>query len=216
MWTGLGPGSMRILILSQFYPPEPILRLGDLSRHLVDQGHDVRVVTALPTYPAGRLYDGYRRRPYLRSAEFGARVTRVASFPYRGVGVVGRLASYGSFSVTAAFALLFQPRPDVVYAYQPPTTVGLLAAAYCRFRRVPLVYDVQDLWPEAIAASGAIRGGRLDSSTANPRRTAGLWAGGEDSGAVGAHGIERLGQRRRAIACSSCAQLGQPGDLWVV
>ena len=163
---------MRVLIVSQFYPPEPFHRLIGVTTHMLERGHEVRVITTFPTFPAGKLYDGYRMRPYARTHELGADVRRVPSIPYRGVGIVGRLVSYGSFAIAAAVALLFERKPDVVYVYHPPSTVGVVAAAYCRARRVPLVYDIQDLWPEAIVATGAIT---ADSSIARVLRAIQRW-----------------------------------------
>ncbi len=52
----------RVLVVSQYYDPEPLPKAGELARALQARGHDVRVVTTLPTYPAGRLYPGHRLR----------------------------------------------------------------------------------------------------------------------------------------------------------
>jgi glycosyltransferase involved in cell wall biosynthesis len=74
------------------------------------------------------------------------------------------MLSYFSFA-TSALLLGLLPRlmpgrrPDVVYAYHPPLTTGLAAALYSLVSRVPFVYDVQDLWPEAIVAAGFLREG---------------------------------------------------------
>ena len=155
---------MKVLILSQHYPPEPITRLKDLTRHLVARGHRVSVVTTYPSYPLGRVYEGYRLGLRSRQGEMGVRVTRVFALPYRGVEKGKRMLSYLSFAASA-FTLGLLPRslpgrkPDVVYAYHPPLTTGLAAAIYIMLARVPFVYDVQDLWPEAIVAAGFLREG---------------------------------------------------------
>lgn len=52
---------MRILIVSQYFPPEP-MRVGDLALGLRELGHTVQVLTGFPSYPCGRLYPGYRMR----------------------------------------------------------------------------------------------------------------------------------------------------------
>lgn len=148
---------MRILILSQYFPPEPIVRLRDLTRHLVAQGHEVSVVTSFPSYPLGRVYDGYRLRLRARSEELGATVTRVFAVPHPGRAKLKRLLSYSSFAGLALpLGLLPRQRPDVAYAYHPPLTTGLAAALYQVVARVPFVYDVQDLWPDAFVAAGML------------------------------------------------------------
>lgn len=153
-----------VLILSQHYPPEPITRLRDLTPHLVKRGYRVSVVTTFPSYPPGRVYDSYK--PMLRSQrrELGAKVTRVLALPYRGLDKGKRIASYLTFAASA-FLLGLLPRalpwrrPAVVYAYHPPLTTGVAAALYSLLVRVPFVYDVQDLWPEAIVVAGFLREG---------------------------------------------------------
>lgn len=149
---------MKILIFSQHYPPEPNTRLRDLTRHLAGRGHDVSVLTTFPSYPLGRVYDGYRLALYARRREFGVTVRRVFAVPYRGMSASMRMLSYGSFAVTALLlGLLPGRRPDVMYVYHPPLTTGLAAAIYNVIARVPFVYDVQDLWPDAIVAAGLLK-----------------------------------------------------------
>jgi colanic acid biosynthesis glycosyl transferase WcaI len=153
---------LRILILSQHFPPEPITRLRDLTRHLVNRGHDVSVVTTFPSYPLGRVYDGYRLGLSARHEELGASVRRVFAVPYRGVVKGKRMVSYLSFAVMALFAgLLTSKRPAVAYVYHPPLTTGLAAGLYNLLTAVPFIYDVQDLWPEAIVAAGLLQEGSL-------------------------------------------------------
>ena len=153
---------MRILILSQHFPPEPITRLRDLTQYLVGQGHDVAVITTFPSYPVGKVYSGYKLRLYARYHELGAKVRRVFAVPYRGTVKGKRMLSYFSFAFMALlFGLLLRRRPDVLYVYHPPLTTGLAAAVYNLVTRVPFVYDVQDIWPEAIVAAGLLREGSL-------------------------------------------------------
>ena len=53
---------MRVVILTQYYPPEPIPRPHELARGLADRGHEVIVITGFPNYPTGRLYPGNHLR----------------------------------------------------------------------------------------------------------------------------------------------------------
>ncbi|HET6260915.1 MAG TPA: glycosyltransferase, partial [Chloroflexia bacterium] len=149
---------VKILILSQHYPPEPNTRLRDLTRYLAVQGHDVSALTTFPSYPLGSVYDGYKLAPYARHRELGVTVRRVFAVPYRGLSASKRMVSYGSFGVAALLlGLLPGRRPDVMYVYHPPLTTGLAAAIYNVIARVPFVYDVQDLWPDAIVAAGLLK-----------------------------------------------------------
>ena len=168
---------MRVLILSQYYDPEPLPKAGELARELRDRGHEVEVVTGFPNYPAGKLYEGYRLAPVSRDSIDGIKVIRVFEFPYHGRNTFLRLVNYWSFVLFAPLAALFVQRADVMYVWHPPLTVGVAAWLISRLRRIPFVYDVQDIWPDAAVLSGMLTKGFLmramwnlsrDSSIAAP------------------------------------------------
>ena len=145
---------MRILILSQFFDPEPIVKGLPFARELSRRGHAVEVLTGFPNYPGGKLYPGYRLRPWQREVLDGIPVHRVALYPSHDGSAVRRTANYASFALSAAVAGPFLVRkPDVVYVYHPPATVGLPALVFRALRGCPVVYDVQDLWPDSVASS---------------------------------------------------------------
>ncbi len=149
---------LRILFVSQLFDPENAIKGAAFVRQLQDFGHVVEVVTTFPSYPGGQIFKGYKQS--WRSVEemAGLRVVRVPSFISHGQSAIKRLLSYGSFALsTAWYALFSAKRPDVIYAYYPPLMVGLMALVVGWVRRVPYVYEVQDLWPEALVATGHLR-----------------------------------------------------------
>jgi glycosyltransferase involved in cell wall biosynthesis len=153
---------MRVLLLNQWFDPEPAVFKGlAFARALVARGHDVEVITGFPNFPEGRLYPGYRLRPFQRETIDGVRVLRVPLYPSHSRSRVGRSANYLSFAASAgAIGGLLTGAPDVIYAYHPPATVGVPAAVIGWFRRAPIVLDVQDLWPDALTATGMVNGRR--------------------------------------------------------
>ena len=153
--------AMRILMLTQWFDPEPTFKGLLMAQELERRGHQVSVITGFPNYPGGKLYDGYRVRPFRRERIGTVTVTRVALYPSHDSSGIRRLANYLSFAFTATIAVLFVKRPDVAYVYHPPATIGLPAFALKVFRGVPFVYDVQDLWPDTLAATGMISGPRV-------------------------------------------------------
>ena len=157
----LGRRAMRVLILSQYYWPEPIPKPVELAEALRRAGDDVTVITGLPNYPSGRLYPGYRLRLLERENVNEVRVLRTFEYPYHGTRALGRIANYLSFMLSALLGALFAPKIDVIYVWHPPLTVGVAAWLIARLRRIPFVYDVQDIWPEAAVLSGILRPGRV-------------------------------------------------------
>jgi glycosyltransferase involved in cell wall biosynthesis len=152
---------MRILILTIYYDPEPIPKTGELARELTRRGHEVTVVTSFPHYPSGNLYAGYKLRPWTREIRDGVPVLRTFIYPYHGTRAILRMANYVSWMFSAMAAAVLAPKCDVIYVWHPPLTVGVTAWVLSRLKRVPFVYDVQDLWPESAEASGLLQPGRL-------------------------------------------------------
>jgi len=72
---------MRVVILGQYYPPEPIPKPHELARGLTERGHDVLVITGFPNYPAGKLYPGTHLRPWTWDTLDGIRVLRLPLYP---------------------------------------------------------------------------------------------------------------------------------------
>lgn len=152
---------MRILMITQWFDPEPTFKGLLFARALLGQGHEVQVLTGFPNYPGGRLYPGYRIFPWRRETIDGVRITRVALYPSHSASAVGRAANYLSFAVASTLAALLLRRPDVAYVYHPPGTSSLPAVALKLCKGVPFVIDVQDLWPDTLAATGMVSNGSV-------------------------------------------------------
>lgn len=145
----------RVLFLTQWFDPEPVMKGVTFIQGLMKQGLDVEVATGFPNYPGGRIAPGYRLRPYQREVMNGVRVHRLWLWPSHDASSLGRAANYLSFFVSAlVFCLLRGRRYDAVYVYHPPITVGLAAALAGLITRRPYLLEVQDLWPDSVAASG--------------------------------------------------------------
>lgn len=153
---------MRILMLTQWFNPEPTLKGLEFARELVHQGFDVEVITGFPNYPSGKLYPGYRLRWLQREVIDGVHVTRVPLYPNHDQSAIKRVLNYASFGTTSLIYGLFGARrADVLYAYHPPLTVGVAASFIRLFRRIPVVYDIQDMWPDTLRATGMLTNARV-------------------------------------------------------
>lgn len=154
--------AVRILLMTQWFDPEPTFKGLVFARELVKQGFEVEVVTGFPNYPGGKIYPGFKQRLIQRELIDGVNVTRVPLYPSHGQSGIGRVINYVSFAATSLFyGLFFAKRPDVIYAYHPPLTVGIVASFIRLFRRVPVVYDIQDMWPDTLKATGMFSNEKL-------------------------------------------------------
>jgi glycosyltransferase involved in cell wall biosynthesis len=153
---------MRILLVSQWFTPEPIFKGLPFAKALRDRGHEVQVLTGFPNYPEGKLYAGYRQRLLQRETMEGIPVLRVPLYPSHDASAGRRMANYASFAVTSASIGVLAVKPaDVMYVYHPPATVALPAMVIGWTRRIPFVYDIQDLWPDTLDATGMVNSNSL-------------------------------------------------------
>jgi colanic acid biosynthesis glycosyl transferase WcaI len=152
---------MKILMVTQWWPPEPAGLVDSLGHPLASRGHEVHVITGYPSYPSGRLYPGYRQRWRSRSRYGDLAVTRVPLYPSHDRSTFGRVLNYLSFGISSALiGTLTAPRPELVYIYHPPIT-SALSGLVARFaRRAPYVLHIQDMWPESVVNSGMVPSGR--------------------------------------------------------
>jgi lipopolysaccharide/colanic/teichoic acid biosynthesis glycosyltransferase len=152
---------MRILLLTQWFEPETTFKGLLFAQELQRRGHEVQVLTGFPNYPGGKVYGGYHIRPMKREFMDGVAVVRVALYPSHDGSALRRLLNYVSFAGSATVGALLVRRPDVAYVYHPPASVGLPALLLKTIRGVPFVYDVQDLWPDTLAATGMVSDRRI-------------------------------------------------------
>jgi len=148
---------LNILIVTQYFWPESF-RINDLALGLRDRGHSVTVYTGKPNYPEGNYFPGYGLFGRARDNFQGIPVVRVPLIA-RGKGGKMRLAlNYLSFAACASLlAFRCRGRFDAILVYEPsPATVGLPALVLKTLKRAPILFWVQDLWPESLSATGAI------------------------------------------------------------
>ncbi len=154
---------LRILVVSQYFWPENF-RVNDLVKEWVRRGHQVTVLTGIPNYPIGKVFNNYRECPEAFAEYEGAKVVRVPMLP-RGDGSLRLILNYISFVIGGIFWGTWRLRSieaDVVFVFEPsPVTVGLPAVWYGKLKKAPVVFWVLDLWPETLAAIGAIRSPRM-------------------------------------------------------
>jgi colanic acid biosynthesis glycosyl transferase WcaI len=156
---------MRLGMVSHWYDPEggAAAGPGTIARALRDRGHDVDVVTGFPTYPVGRVFDGYRQRPYQREVLEGVTVHRAPIFPSHDTRAARRAANYLSFALSgSAVALRALRDADAVLVYSTPATAAVPALVTRTVLGKPFVVQIQDLWPQTVTSSGFLEGESVD------------------------------------------------------
>jgi colanic acid biosynthesis glycosyl transferase WcaI len=156
---------MRVLAICPHFEPDTAptgVVMTRIVRELLGLGVDVDVVTSLPWYRNHAVEPEWRGKPMRRAIEPGLTVTRLHPFPSNKGNLVARSVSFGAFTVeAAAWAVARGGRPDVVFAMSPPITLGMAGYLAAKRWRAPLVFNIQDVFPDAAVASGAITNQRV-------------------------------------------------------
>jgi glycosyltransferase involved in cell wall biosynthesis len=151
---------VRILFLTHYFPPEvnaPATRTHEHCREWVAAGHEVHVVTCIPSHPVGRPFPGYQRRWYRHESIDGIHVHRVWTYLAANRGLVRRTINYLSFAASGAWRAWRLGRFDVAIGTSPQFFCAVGTWLVARRRRLPWVFELRDLWPDSIAAVGAFR-----------------------------------------------------------
>ena len=150
---------LKILFFADNFPPETnaaASRVFERAVHWVSWGHRVTVITSVPNFPQGHVYDGYRNRWHQVEEMAGIRVVRVKTFIAPNAGVFRRALDFSSYMITAFVASLEEEMPDVVVSTSPQILAAVAGCASALVKRRPHVMELGDLWPASIAELGAV------------------------------------------------------------
>lgn len=151
---------MKILLLTTYFPPDVAATgvvMATLAKELVRFGHRITVVTSMPHYDINRVWNDYRGTLLKHDRDDHIDVYRLRIYvpDHRG-RFLGLALSYATFNLLALAIGLRVGCADVVLSLSPPLTNGLTADLIARARRIPFVYNVQDIWPDVLVRAGLI------------------------------------------------------------
>jgi len=152
---------MKFLIFSQHFPPETVAtgrRAYNLAEALALRGHHVTVITGVPNHPSSLNLSFCKGAPLEEMAQAGYRILRVPVFRSEGTRTRNRILTYATFALASAWAGLGQKKPDAILAISPLPT-GLAAMLVHCWHRAPLIFDLQDIWPDSALAVGVVQSG---------------------------------------------------------
>lgn len=155
---------MRLTILCPHFAPD-VAPTGEvmtsIAAELVRLGHELHIVTALPWYRHHALEAGWDGRLVRHEQTDWGRITRVHPFPTDKTNIPARALAFGGFTLLATLeGLITRSRPDLVLAMSPPLTLGAAGWAVARARRVPFVFNIQDVFPDVAVELGLLTGTR--------------------------------------------------------
>ncbi len=165
---------LSILVLCPHYVPDTA-PTGEVMTSICEQwtarGHRVEIVTSLPWYRDHAVAEGWKGRLVRTQQEPWGRIRRWHPFPSNKGRLVARAAGFAGFSALASIDAVFAAgRCDVVFAMSPPITLGVAGWAASRRGRAPLVFNVQDVFPDAAVETGVVSSARVADAASRLER----------------------------------------------
>jgi glycosyltransferase involved in cell wall biosynthesis len=144
-----------ILIVSEcFYPEE--FKINDLALSWKNKGYDVDVLTLVPSYPLGKVFDGYKNNLISKDTYHGVNIFRVRAVTGYRDSKVKKILKYINFMLLGSVVSAFIGRKyDYVFGFNMSALTGMLPAVVVRkLYKTPLMFWAQDLWPDSVYAYG--------------------------------------------------------------
>lgn len=156
-----------VTIICSSFPPETGAapgRMAHLANSLQQKGMKVTVITALPNYPTGSIFEGYRNQLWHRELVNGIDVYRTWLIPSNTKKKWHRAASTISYSLSLlilGLPRLLRSRPDIIIMSSPPFATGILGSVLARCSKARTILNVSDLYPLSLSELGFLQGGIL-------------------------------------------------------
>jgi glycosyltransferase involved in cell wall biosynthesis len=151
---------MRILFLTQYCPPEvgaPQNRIFEFAKQLKKFGHEVTILTAMPNYPKGEIFDEYKGKKLVKEELDGIKIIRTGIYATKEKSFTKRLKNYLSFTFSSVLQGMKQVgKQDVVITESPPLFLGWSGYVISKKIGAKFIFNVSDLWPESAIKLGVL------------------------------------------------------------
>jgi len=151
---------MRILFLTQYCPPEvgaPQNRIFEFAKKLKEFGHEVTILTALPNYPRGEIFDEYKGRGVVIEEIEGIKIVRTSIYATKSKSFTKRLRNYLSFTFSSVLqGAKHIDNQDVIITESPPLFLGFSGFVLAKLKKAKFIFNISDLWPESAIKLGVL------------------------------------------------------------
>ncbi|WP_298844947.1 glycosyltransferase family 4 protein [Clostridium sp.] len=151
---------MRILFLTQYCPPEvgaPQNRIFEFAKKLKEFGHEVTILTALPNYPRGEIFEEYKGKKVVIEEIEGIKIVRTAIYATKSNQFTKRLRNYLSFTFSSVFrGAKHIDKQDVIITESPPLFLGFSGFVLAKIKGAKFIFNISDLWPESAIKLGVL------------------------------------------------------------
>lgn len=152
---------MKILLLHQYFLEDNDAggsRWNEMTRMWNERGHEITVVAGMMHYNAFEKKEEYKNKYFVKKVSNNITIWRTHVSESYNSNFLGRLWGYFSFVFSSLWCLLFKIKGkyDVIIITSPPLFIAISAIIFSKLRRVPIVFEIRDLWPESAIDTGVV------------------------------------------------------------
>jgi glycosyltransferase involved in cell wall biosynthesis len=151
---------MKILFLTQYCPPEvgaPQNRIFEFAKQLKKFNHEITILTAMPNYPKGEIFEEYRGKKIVEEELDGIKIVRTSIYATKDKSFTKRLRNYLSFTFSSVLTgSKYIDNQDVIITESPPLFLGWSGYVLSKQKKAKFVFNVSDLWPESAVKLGVL------------------------------------------------------------
>ncbi|WPC41315.1 glycosyltransferase family 4 protein [Clostridium sp. JS66] len=151
---------MKILFLTQYCPPEvgaPQNRIFEFAKQLKKFNHEVTILTAMPNYPKGEIFEGYRDKKVVLEEIDGIKIVRTSIYATKDKSFTKRLRNYLSFTFSSVLTgSKYIDKQDAIITESPPLFLGWSGYILAKRKKAKFIFNISDLWPESAVKLGVL------------------------------------------------------------
>ena len=155
---------MKILLIHQYFLEKEDgggSRFNEMTKVWAKAGNEITVLAGMVHYSTGKKKKKYRGKYILEEPDFYENVDVIRCYVSEryNSNFIGRLSAYFSFVLSSIYAGLFRlkGKHDVILVTSPPLFVGITAFVISKIKRLPIVFEIRDLWPESAIDTGVLK-----------------------------------------------------------
>lgn len=147
--------NQKILIVTECFYPEQF-NINELAHSWQDRGYDVHVLTLFPSYPAGKIFSGYKNKFFSKEIYKAITIYRVYAVTGYKDNKFKKLLKYINFMTLGSIvAALIGRKYDYIFGFNLGALTDMVPAVVIRkLYKKPLMFWVQDVWPDSVYAYG--------------------------------------------------------------
>ena len=153
---------MRILLVHQYFVEKGDsggFRFNEMTKVWAEMGHEITVICGMVHYATGLKLNKYKGKYIFKESYYkNINLIRCHVSEAYNMNFLGRLWAYFSFVISSIYGILFNAnnKYDVILVTSPPLFVGITGYFISRLKRIPLIFEVRDLWPESAIDTGVL------------------------------------------------------------